>query len=121
MVLFKTRKVLVKMCFYEVVPMRGGTMRLYDCFYLFGVSAVHSFPRQLGHLEFVCLLGFWPRYRSFCLLAWVAQVGGGPGLPFLACLLEVAQVWCGPGGYIFQFVSFIVTLVAGPGLFFSLI
>ena len=59
---------------------------------------LHSFPRQLGHLNFVCLLDFWPRSLFFDLLAGVAQVEGGPGLLIFACLLEVAQVWRGLGG-----------------------
>ena len=38
----------------------------------------------------------WPRSIFFIVLAWVAQVGAGPGLLFVACLLEVAQVRRGP-------------------------
>ena len=83
---------------------------------------VHSFPRQLGHLNFDGLLGFWPRSRFFFLLAWVAQVGGGPGVLFFACLLEMAK-WptCGvvQEVYIFQFASLVVKFVVGHGLFFG--
>ena len=52
-----------------------------------------QFSALAGPPELRLLACFLAQVPFFCLLAWVAQVEGGSGLLFFACLLElVAQV-----------------------------